>query len=85
MNTQDSHCLTVQYSMVHEGLYNAGHSKGARGYGSQRGGSPATYHHNLLAHNKSRSPRFNGARGDDYVVFMEYANTVNYTFGASGV
>ncbi|MGN0281633.1 MAG: polysaccharide lyase family 1 protein [Prevotella sp.] len=85
MNTQDSHFLTVQYSMVHEGLYNAGHSKGARGYGSQWGGSPATYHHNLLAHNKSRSPRFNGARGDDYVVFMEYANNVNYNFGASGV
>lgn len=49
MNTADCHFLTVQYSMVHEGLYNAGHSKGARGYGCQWGGSPATYHHNLLA------------------------------------
>ena len=84
MNTQDSHFLTVQYSMVHEGLYKAGHPKGARGYGSQWGGSPATYHHNLLAHNKSRSPRFNGARGDDYVVFMEYVNNVNYNFSANG-
>ena len=84
MNTQDSHFLTVQYSMVHEGLYNSGHPKGARGYGSQWGGSPATYHHNLLAHNKSRSPRINGARGDDYVVFMEYANNVNYNFSARG-
>ena len=83
MNTADSHFLTVQYSMVHEGLYNAGHSKGSRGYGSQWGGSPATYYHNLLAHNKSRSPRFNGARGEDYVVFLEYINNVNYNFGGT--
>jgi pectin methylesterase-like acyl-CoA thioesterase len=84
MNTADSHFLTVQYSIVHEGLYNAGHSKGARGYGSQWGGSPATYHHNLLAHNNSRSARLNGARGEDYVVFMEYVNNVNYNYGKRG-
>ncbi len=83
MNTADSHFLTVQYSMVHEGLYDGGHSKGARGYGSQWGGSPATYHHNLLANNYSRSPRFNGARGEDYLVFIEYVNNVNYNFGKS--
>lgn len=84
MNTADSHFLTVQYSIVHEGLYNGGHSKGARGYGCQWGGSPATYHHNLLAHNQSRSPRFNGARGEDYVVFIEYANNINYNYGSNG-
>ena len=84
INTQDSHFLTVQYSIVHEGLYNAGHKKGARGYGSQFGGSPATYHHNLLAHNNSRSPRLNGARGEDYVVFMEYINNVNFNYGGQG-
>lgn len=84
MNTADAHFLTVQHSIVHEGLYNAGHSKGARGYGCQWGGSPATYHHNLLAHNNSRSPRFNGARGEDYVVFMEYVNNVNYNYGSRG-
>ena len=84
MNTQDCHFLTVQNSIVHEGLYNAGHKKGARGYGTQWGGSPATYYHNLLADNKSRSPRINGARGEDYVVFMEYINNVNYNFGGNG-
>ncbi len=83
MDTQDSHFLTVQYSIIHEGLYNAGHSKGARGYGSQWGGSPATYYHNLLADNNSRSPRFNGARGEDYVVFLEYINNVNYNWGST--
>ena len=84
MNTQDCHFLTVQNSIIHEGLYNAGHKKGARGYGTQWGGSPATYYHNLLADNKSRSPRINGARGEDYVVFMEYINNVNYNFGGNG-
>ena len=84
MNTADSHFLTVQNSMVHEGLYNAGHSKGARGYGCQWGGSPASYYRNLLANNNSRSPRFNGARGEDYVVFIEYINNVNFNFGGSG-
>lgn len=84
MNTADSHFLTVQHSIIHEGLYDAEHSKGARGYGCQWGGSPATYHHNLLAHNNSRSARLNGARGEDYVVFMEYANNVNYNYGKRG-
>ena len=81
MNAFDSHFHTVQYCIVHEGLYDAGHSKGVRGYGCQWGGSPATYHHNLLAHNKSRSCRFNGARGEDHVVFLEYINNVNYNWG----
>lgn len=84
MNTADSHFLTVQWSIVHEGLYDAGHTKGARSYAAQWGGSPATYHHNLLADNNSRSPRFNGARGEDYVVFIEYANNVNFNWGSRG-
>ncbi len=84
MNTQDCHFLTVQNSIVHEGLYNSGHKKGARGYGTQWGGSPATYYRNLLADNQSRSPRINGARGEDYVVFLEYINNVNYNFGKNG-
>ena len=80
MDTQDSHFLTVQYSIIHEGLYNAGHSKGSRGYGCQWGGSPATYHHNLLADNCHRSCRFNGSRGEDYVSYIEYFNNVNFNY-----
>ena len=38
MNTYDSHFITVQYCIVHEGLNNSGHPKGARGYGCQWGG-----------------------------------------------
>lgn len=83
MTIYDNHFTTVQWSIVHEGLYNAGHPKGARGYGAQWGGSPSTYHHNLLAHNASRSPRINGASNphQDCQVFMEYYNNVNYNWG----
>ncbi len=77
----DGHFITMQYCISHEGLYNAGHTKGARGYGAVLGGSPATYHHNLLANNHSRSPRFSGARNEDGVVFLEYINNVNFNWG----
>ncbi len=79
----DNHFTTVQWSIVHEGLYNAGHPKGARGYGCQWGGSPATFHHNLLANNDSRSPRINGASNEsgDRNVFLEYFNNVNFNWG----
>ena len=80
-NTNDSHFFTVQYCIVHEGLYNAGHKKGARGYGCQWGGSPATYHHNLLVNNNARSCRFNGAQNQDYVVYLDYINNVQYNYG----
>ncbi|MBR2165831.1 MAG: pectate lyase [Paludibacteraceae bacterium] len=86
MNTYDSHFITVQYCIVHEGLNSSGHPKGARGYGCQWGGSPASYHHNLLVNNNKRSCRFNGAQSNDYVVYLDYINNVNYNFegGSNG-
>jgi pectate lyase len=79
----DNHYTTLQWCIVHEGLYNAGHKKGVRGYGAQWGGSPATFHHNLLVHNDSRSARLNGATNPkaDKNVFLEYQNNVNYNWG----
>ena len=83
MTMYDNHYTTVQWCIIHEGLHDAGHKKGVRGYGAQWGGSPATFHHNLLAHNDSRSPRINGASnpGGDKNVFLEYINNVNYNWG----
>ena len=82
----DNHYTTVQWCIIHEGLHNAGHKKGVRGYGCQWGGSPASYHHNLLAHNNGRSCRFNGARNNDRVVYLDYINNVNFNYygGSSG-
>ena len=83
MTMYDNHYTTVQWCIVHEGLYSAGHPKGNRGYGCQWGGSPATFHHNLLANNDSRSARINGASNDqgDRNVFLEYYNNVNFNWG----
>ena len=83
MTIYDNHFTTVQWCIVHEGLYNAGHQKGNRSYACQWGGSPATFHHNLLAHNYNRSARLNGAtnHSQDRNVFMEYQNNVNYNWG----
>lgn len=86
MNSYDSHFITVQYCIVHEGLYDAGHKKGQRAYGCQWGGSPASYHHNLLVHNNKRACRFNGAYSNDWVVYLDYINNVQYNFegGSNG-
>ena len=86
MNSFDSHFFTIQYCIVHEGLYAGGNPKGNRGYGCQWGGSPATYHHNLLTNNLKRSCRFNGARNNDNIVYIDYINNVvyNYEGGSNG-
>ena len=86
INTNDSHFLTVQYCIVHEGLYYSGHPKQPRAYGCQWGGSPASYHHNLLVNNNARSCRFNGAQNNDWVVYIDYINNVQYNYegGSTG-
>ena len=83
MTMYDNHFTTVQWCIIHEGLYDAGHAKGNRSYGNQWGGSPSTYHHNLMAHNFNRSARLNGASNEsgDRNVFMEFFNNVNYNWG----
>ena len=81
MTMYDNDFTTVQWCIVHEGLYASGHAKGARSYGCQWGGQNATYHHNLLAHNYSRTPRFNGSKHHDINVLYEYVNNVNYNWG----
>lgn len=85
MTIYDNTLTTVQWCLIHEGLYDCGHGKGARSYGAQWGGQTATYHHNLLAHNVSRTPRFNGARSNDLNVMLDYVNNVNYNWRVSNI
>lgn len=81
MTMYDDNLATVQWSILHEGLYVCGHSKGARSYASQWGGQQVTFHHNLLAHNNNRTPRFNGARSNDRNSMIDFVNNVNYNWG----
>lgn len=79
----DNKNTTVQWCIVSEGLYNAYHPKGIRAYGGVWGGQYATYHHNVIAHNNSRTARFNGARAHDTIAVVEYRNNVIYNWGSS--
>lgn len=72
---------TYQYCIFHEGLYDAGHKKGSRGYGVCWGGGASTFTNNLLAHFNSRSPRFAASVDYDYCTYYEFVNNIIYNWG----
>ncbi len=69
--------FTMQWCYVNESLANATHVKGAHGYGGLWGGWNASYHHNMLAHHYSRTPRW-VVQTDGSV---DFRNNVTYNWG----
>ncbi|MBQ3635644.1 MAG: pectate lyase [Bacteroidales bacterium] len=76
--------ITIQWCIAAQSLVNAGHSKGAHGYGGNWGGSGASYHHNLLAHHTSRMPRLGPRPGTQTDERMDLRNNVFYNWAGEG-
>ena len=84
LSVTNSTNTTVQWSSITEALRNAGHSKGAHGYGALISGDVLTYHHNYFAHNDSRNPRPGLSVSGNYVtgtINFDFRNNVNYDWG----
>jgi len=74
---------TAQWCIFSEGLYASVNGKGARGYGPVIIGAGASFHHNLLAHNVSRAPRFGVSTSVIPHILFDFVNNVNYNFAKS--
>lgn len=75
---------TVQWCLVSQSLVNAGHTKGAHGYGGNWGGDHASFHHNLMAHHTSRTPRLGPRPTTQMSEYMDMRNNVIYNWAGEG-
>lgn len=84
LSVYGSRNISVQWCIVSQSLVDAGHSKGAHGYGGNWGGSGASYHHNLIAHHESRTPRLGPRQTTQTDERMDLRNNVIYNWTANG-
>ncbi|MCH6202140.1 hypothetical protein MMU07_21360, partial [Aquiflexum sp. LQ15W] len=79
--------ISVQWSIISEGLNNSIHPKGAHGYGGLWGGKNASFHHNLIANFTDRNPAFDHPNlfntqqeRDNYRGVVDFRNNVIYNW-----
>ncbi|GIW76313.1 MAG: hypothetical protein KatS3mg104_1376 [Phycisphaerae bacterium] len=86
--THGSTDVTVQWSQISQSLQNAGHHKGAHGYGSLINGGDITFHHNLYAQHSSRNPRPGDSSVEGQTTRLDFVNNVianpGFRYGYSG-
>lgn len=80
--THGSFNVTVQWSLINQALYHAGHEKQANhGYGSLINGGDITFHHNLYADNRSRNPRPQQSHVEGLRTRLDFVNNVIHNPG----
>lgn len=82
---------SVQWCIISEALNSSIHRKGEHGYGGIWGGRNVSFHHNILACNNSRNPRFDHPAlydGPDRLFFrgtVEFVNNLVFNWGMKAI
>ena len=93
LSVYEGDSTTLQWNLIAEPLNYSYHFEQGdtdferHGFGGIWGGQHASFHHNLFAHCKNRTPRFNGSRYTHPVGYenCDFSNNVIYDWGENNV